>query len=89
MKKQALTLIALMVLAGYLAPSAKAQSLSSGKLVAIIPFAFSAGNQTLPAGEYIVRCVNPSSSQTILQISSKDGNNSVMLQMISRRGKIS
>ena len=32
---------------------------STGQLVANIPFVFSAGNQTLPAGEYFVRCVNP------------------------------
>ena len=87
MKKQALTMIALMVLVGSLAASAKAQSLSSGKLVANIPFEFRAGNQTLPAGEYIVRCVNPASDQVVLQITSKDGRNSVMLQMISTRGK--
>ena len=89
MKKQALTMIALMVLVGSLAVSAKAQSLSSGRLVANIPFAFSAGNQTLPAGDYIVRCVNPASDQTVMQITSKDGRNSVMLQTTSKRGKAS
>ena len=87
MKKQTLTMIALMVLVGSLTASAKAQSLSSGTLVANIPFKFSAGNQTMPAGEYIVRCVNPASDQTVLQIASKDGRNSVMLQMSATRGK--
>jgi hypothetical protein len=38
MKKQALTMIALMVLVGSLAASAKAQSLSTDKLVANVPF---------------------------------------------------
>ena len=76
-----------MVLVGSLTASAKAQSLSSGKLVANIPFEFKAGNQTMPAGEYIVRCVNPASDQTVLQIASRDGRNSVMLQMTSTRGK--
>ena len=89
MKKQTLTMIVLIVLAGSLAGSAKAQSLSTGKLVANIPFAFSAGNQTLPAGEYFVRCVNPASDQTVLQITSRDGRNSVMLHMTSKRRKTS
>ena len=89
MKKQTLTMIALMVLIGSLMGSAKAQSLSSGRLVANIPFAFSVGNQTLPAGEYIFSCVNKAEAQTILLIRSKDDRTSVMLQMLSRHGKVS
>ena len=89
MKKQALTMIALMVLVGSLAAAAKAQSSSRGKLVGNIPFEFSAGNQMLPAGEYIVKPVNPASDQVVLQIMSKDGRNSVMLRMTSTRGKAS
>jgi hypothetical protein len=89
MTKQALTMIALMVLVGSLAASANAQSLSTDKLIANIPFAFGAGNQTLPAGEYIIRCVNPASGQTVLQITSKDGRNRVMLHMTSKRRKTS
>jgi hypothetical protein len=89
MKKQALTMIALMVLVGSLTASAKAQSLWRVKLVANIPFEFSAGNQMLPAGEYIVKPVNPASDQVVLQITSKDGRNSVMLRMTSTRGKAS
>jgi hypothetical protein len=87
MKKQALTMIALMVLVASLAASVNSQSLTSGKLVANIPFEFSAENQTFPAGEYIVKNVNPSSDKTILQISSRDGRHSLMLQMTSTHGK--
>jgi hypothetical protein len=89
MKKQALTMIALMVLVGSLTASAKAQSLWRVKLVANIPFEFSAGDRTMPPGEYIVRCINPDSDQAILQIRSKDGRNGVLLQMTKTRHKAS
>ena len=43
----------------------------------------------MPAGEYIVRCVNPDSDHAILQIRSKDGRNGVLLQMTATRHKAS
>lgn len=89
MKKQALTMIALMVLVGSLAASVRAQSLSRGGLVASIPFEFSAGNRTLPAGEYVFAKFNPGAALVVLRIRSKDGRNSVLLQMTSTDGKAS
>jgi hypothetical protein len=56
-------------------------------LIADIPFDFNVGNQTLPAGEYTVRQVNPASDQAVLQIRSKDGRVSAMVRMGSVHGK--
>lgn len=54
MKKQAYTMIAMILLFGCLAVSAKAQC--DGPMIATIPFQFSAGKATLPAGEYELTC---------------------------------
>jgi len=53
--------------------TAKAQNSGTTHLIANIPFEFSVGNKTLPAGEYTVRCLNPSSDLKVLQLRSRDG----------------
>ena len=45
-----------------------------------IPFAFHAGSKELPAGEYNLRVLNPSSDQKALQIRSADGRVSVIVR---------
>lgn len=71
MGKQAYTMIATVVLLGCLTVSANAQC-DGTALMAKIPFQFSIGNATLPAGEYLVKCLNPNQRQLVLQkISSK------------------
>ncbi len=57
MKKQSYTTIAMVVLLGCLAVSARAQC-SSTQLSADIPFQFNVGKTTLPPGEYKVTCLN-------------------------------
>ena len=64
--------------------SAKAQSTNRLVLQADIPFEFTIGKVTLPAGEYTVRSVSDSSD--ILQLRSADGH-SVLVQMNSIIGK--
>ena len=59
----------IIVFAGVLAINAQAQT----KVNANIPFAFSAGKTTLPAGRYTVTVLNPSSDRKILQIRSLNG----------------
>ena len=61
MKKQAYTMIALLVLVGSMAVAAQAQTSGHTKLISNIPFEFNVGNTTLPAGEYTVAQVNPAS----------------------------
>jgi hypothetical protein len=87
MRKQAYTLIATVILAGFVATSsAQAQSLSTGKLVANIPFEFNVGSQTLPAGEYTVRNIAQAAANQVLQLRSRDGKVSAIVQT---RGVIS
>jgi len=86
MKKQAYTMIALLVLVGSMAVAAQAQTVGRTQLIANIPFQFNVGTKTLPAGEYSVRQVNPDSGGVLL-LSSRDGNASVMIQVGSVIGK--
>ena len=65
--------------------SAKAQSTNRLVLHADIPFEFTVGKVTLPAGEYTVR--NVSDSSDILQLRSADGQAGVLVQMNSIYGK--
>lgn len=64
--------------------SAKAQSTNRLVMQADIPFEFTIGKVTLPAGEYTVR--NASDSSDILLLRSADGH-SVLVQMNSVIGK--
>jgi hypothetical protein len=83
MKKQAYTVIALMVLIGSMTVAAQAQNNGRPQLVAEIPFQFNVGNKTLPAGEYLVRSVSDTSPIVVLNIQSRDGKASAMLMMTS------
>jgi hypothetical protein len=87
MKRQAYTMIAMIVLVGSMAVAAQAQTSGRTQFVASIPFEFSVGNKTLPAGEYMVLQVNPASDHAVLQIRSRDGRASAMVQMDSVAGK--
>ncbi|HEV2829990.1 MAG TPA: hypothetical protein VGW76_20485 [Pyrinomonadaceae bacterium] len=89
MKKQlymVITVIALLAVAGL--SSANAQTQSSVQLKANIPFAFSVGDKTMPAGEYTVRCTNPSSDMKVLQLRNSNGHESSLVRTISVIGKI-
>jgi hypothetical protein len=86
MKKTAYTMIALVVLVGSMAMAAQAQN-NGRRLVATIPFQFSVGDKALPAGEYIITQTNPSSDHAVLQVRSKDGRSSAMIQMNNVMGK--
>ena len=85
MKKQAYTMIAMIVLVGSMAVAAKAQT-SARPLIANIPFEFSVGNKILPAGEYTVRQLTQS-GPVVLQIRMKDGSASAVVHMITAIGK--
>src|SRR5437660_3095128 len=88
MKKQLYTMIAMMILAGFVAmSSAKAQTSASRHLIATIPFEFSVGDKAMPAGDYTVRQINPASDRAVLQLRRKDGSASAMVQTTSILGK--
>src|SRR5829696_2599036 len=69
----------MIVLVGVLAVSAKAQTSSTQKVIASIPFAFNVGKTTLPAGKYTITVINASSDRKILQIRSLNGRSSAMI----------
>ena len=87
MKKQAYTMIAMIVLIGSLAMSAKAQTNGRMALIANIPFQFSIGNKSLPAGEYTLQSISDDSSYVVLRIQSRDGKTSAMLLTSTVKGK--
>jgi len=87
MKKQAFTMFAMLVLVGSLAVTAQAQTIGM-KLIADIPFEFSAGNQKLPPGKYEVTVINPSSDQSVLRIRSIDSHNGTVLMLHPVEGKV-
>jgi len=87
MKKQlymVVTIIALVSVAGL--SSAKAQTRLL--LKADIPFAFSVGSKTLPAGEYILSRMSSDSSIEVLQLRSRDGHESALVRTNSVSGQI-
>jgi hypothetical protein len=87
MKRQAYTLIAMIVLVGSMAIVAQAQTSGRTQLVANIPFEFSVGDKTLPAGRYMVQAVNADSSVAVLKIQSADGKDSAMVRTMTVIGK--
>jgi hypothetical protein len=74
MKKLAYTMITMLVALGLMAVVANAQTSGSTLLIANIPFEFHVGDQGLPAGEYIVRGINPASGPGVLQLMSSVGS---------------
>jgi hypothetical protein len=79
-------MIALLVLIGAMAVAAQAQP-GGRRMIANIPFQFNVGDQTMPAGEYTVTQINPSSDRAVLQLRSKDGRSAAMIQMNEVIGK--
>ena len=59
--------------------AAHAQTSSQQRMIAQIPFAFTAGKTSLPAGKYIFTVINPASDRKVLQIRSVDGRASAMI----------
>jgi hypothetical protein len=80
MKKQAYTMIAMIVLFGCTAVSVRAQC-GGMPTVTNIPFQFSTGKATLPAGEYKLTCFDPNGR--VVLISSTDGKTKAAMQMVS------
>lgn len=88
MKKQAYIFITAIVLATVAGLSSAYAQTAAPQLVINIPFAFSVGEKTLPAGEYTVKCVNSDSSMKVLQFRSKDGHNTALIRTSSVNGSV-
>ena len=81
MKRQAYTLIAMIVLVSSMAVAAQAQNSGRNRLTAYIPFEFNVGDKAMPAGNYTVSQINPASDRVVLQLRNEDGSAIAMLQM--------
>jgi hypothetical protein len=62
---------AIIILATALTAAAQAQT--TQRVIANIPFAFTANNKNLPAGKYTITVLNPTSDRKALQIRSMNG----------------
>ena len=79
--KQRLSLtIAIIIVTAVFALNAEAQTSAPQRMHANVPFAFSVGEKTLPAGVYTLSVVNPNSDRQALQIRSQNGRFSAIIQ---------
>jgi hypothetical protein len=88
MKKQILMLAASIVVLVTMAAATTAQAQTINQFTADIPFDFHVGGERFPAGEYTIRCLNPSSDVKVLQLRKTDGESSVMLHTNSMVGRM-
>jgi hypothetical protein len=89
MKRQVRLFIAIVIVCGVFASDGHAQTTASATLRAEIPFAFTVGEKSLPAGVYTVRILNPTSDRKTLQIRSENGRVSAMVQTLGVNGALS
>ena len=89
MKRHLNILMAIAMLVALFTVSARAQITSGQKVVANIPFTFSVGGKTLPAGRYTITMLNPTSDRKLLQLRSADGRSTAMILTISVNAKAS
>ncbi len=80
--------IVMMMLVAVVATTAHAQGTNSQTMRARIPFAFHAGSKQLPAGEYKLTVLNPSSDQKVLQIRSTDGRVSAIVHTLGTNAMV-
>ena len=87
MKKEIYAAATMLMLIGILAVTAEAQSVNGVSIRANIPFEFSVGDKLLPAGEYRIQQVNPSSDVVMLQIANANGEARVLVRVQSMRAR--
>lgn len=88
MKRYFYLSIAIMIICGAFAIDGQAQSSVSPAMRAHVPFGFRVGDRVLPAGDYTVRILNPTSDRKTLQIRNKNGRVSAIVQTFGLDGEI-
>ena len=88
MKRHLYLSIAIMIICGVFATSGQAQTSASPTMRAHVPFTFTVGNKSLPAGDYAVRILNPTSDRKTLQIRSENGRVSAIVQTVGVNGAL-
>jgi hypothetical protein len=76
----------IIMFAGVFAINAQAQT---QRVIASIPFAFTVGKTTLPAGRYTITVINPTSDRKVLQIRSLNGRSSAVVLTTGVIGNVS
>jgi hypothetical protein len=79
--------VAIIIFAGVLTVGAQAQTANAQRVLANIPFTFSVGKTTLPAGKYTITVLNPTSDRKVLQLRSADGRASAIILTTGVQGK--
>jgi len=87
MKRHLSLTLAIMMLLAVWATTAQSQAASPRLMRAHIPFAFNVGNKELPAGDYKITVLNPSSDQKVLQVRSTDGRVSAIVSTVGMQSK--
>ena len=87
MRKVSSSVLATVLMVSSMVVPAMAQDSNRTQLMVNVPFEFTTATGTLPAGEYAVIRVNPSSDHVILQLRNKDGHTNALLQMNPVVGK--
>jgi hypothetical protein len=87
MKRYLTLTIAIMMFLGVVTVAAEAQVFGSKQVRAHIPFAFNVGKTTLPAGDYTITVLNPSSDRQVLQIRSRDRRLSALVHSTETTSK--
>ena len=88
MRKQIFMLAASVVVLVTMAAATTAQAQTINQFTADIPFDFHVGGERFPAGEYTIRCLNPSSDVKVLQLRKTDGESSITLHTNSAAGRM-
>jgi hypothetical protein len=89
MKRHLNIAMAIIILAGAFTAVAHAQTTSTQRVLADIPFGFNVGKTNLPAGKYTITVLNPTSDQKVLQIRSTNGRSSATVLTTSIIGNTS
>jgi hypothetical protein len=87
MKKQAYTLVGMLILVSMMAISTAMAQSGNQPLVATIPFDFSLGGQALSAGKYTVTIANPASDQRVIRLMNLATRETAIVLTHPRNGK--
>ena len=87
MKRHLSLAIAILMFVAVWATTAQSQAASPRLMRAHIPFAFNVGSKQLPAGDYNITVLNPSSDQKVLQVRSTDGSVSAIVSTVATKSK--
>ena len=80
--------VAIMIICGVFAISGHAQTNVSSTMRVNIPFTFTVGEKSLPAGAYTVKILNPTSDRKVLQIRSENGHVKAIVQTLGVNGAV-